>query len=343
MAVNNNPREEYQSIKGAEKAAILMMTLSEEQASKIFACMDEDEIREISQAMANLGKISSNVMEKLYTEFSTLIAGSGNVVGSYENTERLLTKLLPKDKVTNIMEEIRGPAGRTMWDKLGNVSEEILATYLKNEYPQTISVVLSKIKPEHASKVLGLFPDNLAMEVVLRMLRMESVQKDILDDIERTLKVEFMSNLARASKKDAHQTMADIFNYFDRATETKFMGSLEERSQEAADKVKSLMFTFEDILKINDQGIQSIMRVVDKTKLALALKGASDSVKELFFKNMSERASKLMKEDMVSMGMVKVKDVDEAQSHVVMIAKEMSQRGEITIQKGDDTGEQLIG
>ncbi|HLD95306.1 MAG TPA: flagellar motor switch protein FliG, partial [Alphaproteobacteria bacterium] len=210
MAVNNNPREEYQSIKGAEKAAILMMTLSEEQASKIFACMDEDEIREISQAMANLGKISSNVMEKLYTEFSTLIAGSGNVVGSYENTERLLTKLLPKDKVTNIMEEIRGPAGRTMWDKLGNVSEEILATYLKNEYPQTISVVLSKIKPEHASKVLGLFPDNLAMEVVLRMLRMESVQKDILDDIERTLKVEFMSNLARASKKDAHQTMADI-------------------------------------------------------------------------------------------------------------------------------------
>src|SRR3989338_9050797 len=177
MAVNNNPREEYQSIKGAEKAAILMMTLSEEQASKIFACMDEDEIREISQAMANLGKISSNVMEKLYTEFSTLIAGSGNVVGSYENTERLLTKLLPKDKVTNIMEEIRGPAGRTMWDKLGNVSEEILATYLKNEYPQTISVVLSKIKPEHASKVLGLFPDNLAMEVVLRMLRMESVQK----------------------------------------------------------------------------------------------------------------------------------------------------------------------
>ena len=126
-------------------------------------------------------------------------ATNRNLVGSYESTERLLQKTLPRDRASAIMEEIRGPAGRTMWDKLGNVHEAVLANYLKNEYPQTVAVVLSKVRPDHAARVLALLPDSFAMEVVMRMLRMESVQKDVLDGVERTLRAEFMSNLARGA------------------------------------------------------------------------------------------------------------------------------------------------
>src|SRR3546814_417264 len=160
--------------------------------------------------------------------YTTLFRSS--LVGSLDSTERLLTKVLGEDRVGEIMEEIRGPAGRTMWDKLGNVNEEVLANYLKNEYPQTVAVVLSKIRPEHAANVLAQLPDAFGMEIVMRMLRMETVQKDILDGVEKTLRTEFMSNLARTNRRDPYEMMAEIFNNFDRATEGRVMTALEERS-----------------------------------------------------------------------------------------------------------------
>lgn len=334
---------DYGKMKGLDKAAAFLLTLSDEQASKVLSLMDEDEIREISLSMAQLGKVDSNVTEKLYADVRQQVGSGGTLVGSFESTEKLLTKILSKEKADTIMEEIRGPAGRNMWDKLSNVNEEILVNYLKNEYPQTIAVIMSKIKTEHASKVLALLPDSLSMEVVLRMLRMDTVQKDILDDIEKTLRQDFMSNLSRSSKRDSHELMADVFNYFDRATESRFMSALEERNPEACERVKSLMFTFDDMIKLDSSGIQAVIRVADKSKLALALKGANDSIKDLFFGNMSERAAKIMKDDIAGLGMVRVKDVDEAQSSIVMAAKDLSNKGEITIKSGNDEGEEMIG
>src|SRR6185312_469850 len=158
-------REDVRSLTGAEKAAILILSLGEEHSSKLFSLMDDEEIKEISQTMANLGTVSSNIVEKLFVDFVDQISATGSLVGSYESTERLLSKVLGKDRVNTIMEEIRGPAGRTMWDKLGNVNEAVLANYLKNEYPQTVAVVLSKIKSDHAARVLALLPESFAMEV----------------------------------------------------------------------------------------------------------------------------------------------------------------------------------
>ena len=333
---------DYSKMSGIDKAAAFLLTLPEEQVGKVMGLLEEDEIREVSLSMAQLGKVGANITEKIYTEVKDQMGSAGVPVGSFENTEKLLNKILPKDRVDNIMEEIRGPAGRTMWDKLSNVNEELLVNYLKNEYPQTIAVIMSKIKTEHASKVLALLPESLSMEVVLRMLRMEPVQKEILDDIEKTLRQEFMNNLSRSNKRDPHEHMADVFNYFDRTTEARFMGALEERNPEASERVKSLMFTFDDMIKLDSSGIQAVIRVVDKAKLALALKGANESIKDLFFKNMSERAAKIMKDDIASLGSVKVKDVDEAQSLVVMTAKDLSNKGEITIKSGNDEGEEMI-
>jgi len=328
-------RDDYRTLTGAEKAAIFMLSLSEDHSARLFALMDEDEIKEISQVMANLGSVSSGVVERLFVDFAEQISATGSLVGSHESTERLLGKVLGPDRVSQIMEEIRGPAGRTMWDKLGNVNEAVLAAYLKNEYPQTVAVVLSKIKPEHAGRVLGQLPENFAMEVIMRMLRMEAVQKEVLDDVERTLRTEFFTNLARSNRRDAHELIAEIFNSLDRNTETKFLTALEERNRDAAERVKSLMFTFDDLAKLDSQAMQAVLRNAEKEKIPVALKGASDTLKEFFLSNMSERAGKLLKEEIASMGPVRLKDVEEAQAYIVSVAKDLAARGEIIISSGN--------
>ena len=332
-------KEDYRGLTGPQKASILLLSLGEEQSSKIFGMMDDEEIKELSQTMANLGTVDANLVERLFIEFADQISSTGSLVGSFQSTERLLLKTLPKDRVNSIMEEIRGPAGRTMWDKLGNVNEAVLANYLKNEYPQTVAVVLAKVKPDHAARVLSLLPENFAMEVIMRMLRMEAVQKEVLDGVERTLRNEFITSLARTARRDAHEMMADIFNSLDRNAENRFMGALEERNRESAERIKALMFTFEDLVRIDMAGIQTLLRSVEKDKLAMALKGASDAIKDLFFKNMSERAGKMLREDMDAMGPVRLRDVDIAQGIVVQMAKELAASGQIVIAEGREEDE----
>ncbi|MFN3558877.1 MAG: flagellar motor switch protein FliG [Brevundimonas sp.] len=329
--------DDVRKLTGPEKAAVILLSLGEDH-TRLWEGLDEEEIKEISQAMASLGTVSAQVVEELMVEFVSGMSGSGAVMGSYEQTQKLLASFMPGDRVDALMEEIRGPAGRTMWDKLGNVNEAVLANYLKNEYPQTVAVVLSKIKPDHASRVLTSLPEDFALECVQRMLRMEPVQRDILDKIEQTLRTEFMSNLARTSKRDSHELMADIFNSFDRQTEARFIGALEERNREAAERIRALMFVFEDLSKLDPGGIQTLLRAVEKDSLGLAMKGASETLREMFFSNMSERAAKIMREDMESMGPVRLKDVDQAQMAMVQVAKDLAAKGEIMLvgQGGDD-------
>jgi flagellar motor switch protein FliG len=336
--INRAPAvEDARKLSGPEKAAVILLSLGSEH-TQLWKGLDDEEVKEISQAMASLGTVSATVVEELMVEFVSGMSGSGAVMGSFEQTQKLLASFMPADRVEGMMEEIRGPAGRTMWDKLGNVNEAVLANYLKNEYPQTVAVVLSKIKPEHASRVLTALPEDFALECVQRMLRMEPVQREILDKIEQTLRNEFMSNLARTSKRDSHEMMADIFNAFDRQTEARFIGALEERNREAAERIRALMFVFEDLSKLDPGGVQTLLRAVEKDQLGLALKGASESLREMFFTNMSERAAKIMREDMESMGPVRLKDVDAAQMAMVQAAKDLAAKGEIMLvgQGGDD-------
>jgi flagellar motor switch protein FliG len=321
------------NLSGSQKAAMLMLAAGDEYAGKLFAKLEIDEIREVAQAMTRLGVVPGELVEALLREFASR-RGAGGLVGGYDAAERLLSHFLDRDKVRAIMEDVRGPAGRTVWDKLGNVDEAVLAAYLKNEYPQTIAVVLSRIRPEYAARVLAHLPEDSAIETVMRMLRIELVQKDVLQDLEQTLRTEFMSNLARSDRRDNHEVMAEIFNSLDRATETRFLEMLEERNKDAADRIRALMFTFEDLVKLDAQGMQTLLRSIDTSSLGLALKGASEKVRELFFKNMSERAGKILRDDMESMGPVRLRDVDEAQIAIVTKAKDLAAAGEIFIADG---------
>ncbi|TVQ33335.1 MAG: flagellar motor switch protein FliG [Geminicoccaceae bacterium] len=327
---------DYDALTGPEKASIVMLAISEEHVGKIFSKLDIDEIKELSQIMSVLGSVDAEVVERILKEFGERMASSGGIVGSFETTEKLLTRFLDNERVDAIMDEIRGPAGRTVWDKLGNVNEAVLASYLKNEYPQTVAVVLSRIRPDHAARVLTNLPDDFALEVVMRMLRMEVVQKDILADVEKTLRAEFMSNLARTNRRDNHEVMAEIFNFFDRNTEGRFLSMLDERNREAAERIKALMFTFEDLGKLDGNGIRTLMRSVPNDQLTVALKGASKAVKDLFFANMSERAGKILAEEMETMGPVRLRDVEEAQMGMVNTAKELAAQGEIFLADSKD-------
>ncbi|WP_421932680.1 flagellar motor switch protein FliG [Phenylobacterium sp.] len=327
-------------LSGPEKAAVILLALGEDHGT-IWQQLDDEEIKEISQAMAGLGNVAASVVEQLLVDFISGMSGAGAIMGSFEQTQRLLAAFLPPEKVDTLMEEIRGPAGRTMWDKLGNVNEAVLANYLKNEYPQTVAVVLSKVKSDHAARVLAALPEDFALECVTRMLRMEPVQREILDKIEQTLRTEFMSNLARTSKRDSHEMMADIFNAFDRQTEARFIAALEERNRESAERIRALMFVFEDLSKLDPGGVQTLLRAVEKNQLGLALKGSSDSLREMFFSNMSERAAKIMREDMENMGPVRLRDVDQAQMAMVQVAKDLAAKGEIML-AGSGTDDELI-
>ena len=332
--------DDARKLTGPEKAAVVLLSLGEDH-TRLWQGLDDDEIKEVSQAMAGLGTVSAQVVEELLVEFVSGMSGSGSVMGSFDQTQKLLAAFMPADRVEGLMEEIRGPAGRTMWDKLGNVNEAVLANYLKNEYPQTVAVILSKVRSDHAARVLTSLPEDFALECVQRMLRMEPVQREILDKIEATLRTEFMSNLARTSKRDSHEMMADIFNSFDRQTEARFIGALEERNRESAERIRALMFVFEDLSKLDPGGVQTLLRGVDKDSLGLALKGASEGLREMFFSNMSERASKIMREDMESMGPVRLKDVDAAQMAMVQVAKDLAAKGDIML-AGQGSDDELI-
>jgi flagellar motor switch protein FliG len=340
--MNMRMREDYRTLTGNEKAAALLLSLSEKHAAALFEQMDEDEILELSQVMSNLGKISPSVIERLFVDFAEQMTSTNSLVGSQDSTERLLMKAgLGGDKISAIMEEIRGPAGRTMWEKLGNVNEETLATFLQKEYPQTVAVVLSKVTSDHAARVLALLPESFALEVVNRMLKMETVQKDVLDQVEKTLRAEFMTNLARTQRRDSHELIAEIFNKMDRTAEARFLDALDKIVPESVEKIRSLMFTFEDLLNLDPAGMQTLIRAVDKEKLPPALKGATDAIRDLFFSNMSERAAKIMKEDMAAMGPIRLRDVEESQQYIVSVAKDLESRGEITLASGDSDDEMI--
>src|ERR1700678_202703 len=302
LAGRQGDRKKGEPLSGPKRAAVLMLALGEQYGGKVWSLLDDDEVRELSMVMSTLGTVEADVVEDLLLEFVSRMSASGALMGTFDGTERLLAQYLPAERVSGIMDEIRGPAGRNMWEKLSNVQEEVLANYLKNEYPQTVAVVLSKIGPDHAARVLAILPEDLALDVVNRMLRMEAVQKEVIERVEQALRTEFMSILSQTRRRDAHEVMAEIFNNFDRQTETRFLTALEEDNRESAERIKTLMFTFDDLIKLDPASAQTLMRHIEKDKLAVALKGAAEPVRQFFLSNMSTRAAKMLVDDMAAMG-----------------------------------------
>jgi flagellar motor switch protein FliG len=320
-------------LSGPQRAAVILLALGAEYGKPVWSSLDEDEIRVVTHAMVQLGSIEAETVEELIVDFVGNLSAAGAVTGTFDRTAQLLSQLLPPAQVATLMDEIKGSASRSMWQRLSHIDPEVLANYLRNEYPQTVAVILSRVRPDHAARVLSILPDEFAVDVVNRMLRMENVQKEALEHIEETLKTEFVTTVSQTSRRDAHKAMAEVFNAFDRHTEARFLSALDQLNRDAAKKIRALMFTFEDLGKLDPGSVQTLMRQIDRDTLSRALKGAPESIRSFFFSNMSSRAAKNLQDEMASMGPIRLKDADEAQNRMVNLAKELADRGEILISK----------
>ena len=318
---------------GTQRAAALLLLLGEAEGSAIWRMLDEDEVKKVSHAMVQLGTLEAETVERLIVDFVSRLPSGGAISSNFERTESLLLKIFPPDQVSSIMAEIKGASGKRVWASLTQIDPDILATFLRSEYPQTVAVVLSKVRPDYAARVLTILPEEFAIDVLNRMLRMETIQKDALRHIEETLRVEFVSTIAQSTRRDAHEMMADVFNAFDRQTETRFLAALDQANRGSAKRIRELMFTFEDLLKLDPGSVQTLMRKVDNDTLCRALKGADERVRGFFMGQMSTRAAKNLTDEMGSMGPIRLKEVDEAQAKMTELAKELAEKGEIMIAK----------
>ncbi len=328
--------DEPKSSDTLDKAAVVMMVLDEDRSQRIFAKLDEDEIRRLSRAMANLGRADAAAVETTITEFRTEVGKAGQVFGTIESTEKLLRRMLPAEKVDDIMDEIKGPQGKNMWEKLSNISPEILAAYLRNEYPQTAAVILAKLPPQHAARVLRLLPEPMMTESSLRLVRMDRIQRSVLSDIEETLKREFITNISRSYERDSSAIMAEMLNRADRDVVDKVMRSIEESDPNAAARIRQIMFTFEDLVRIDPSTMGVLVAECPADKLPIALWGASEATRELFLSSMSERAGNMLRDELQSLPNQRRKSVEDAQAEIIGLAKRLAEEGRIFMVEEDE-------
>jgi flagellar motor switch protein FliG len=316
--------------------AVLFMALDEDRTQAIFSRLDEGEIRRVSRAMATLGKVSVEQVERVIQRFRNEVGHTGSVIGTAESTERLLRRLLPNEKVNEIMDEIRGPEGKTMWEKLANISPEVLATYLRTELAQTSAVVLTKLPPQHAARVLALLPQVSVDEIVLRMVRMDSIQKHVLTDIETTLQREFITNLSRSYERDSSQIVAEILNRADKGLLERLMGHIEAREPQSAARIRRIMFTFDDLIRVDRSTFGTLVADCPTDKLQIALSAASPALRDLFFGNMSDRAASMLRDEIETMPLPRRKTIEDAQAEIIVIAKRLADEGRIFILEEDE-------
>ncbi len=339
----NAPRgsKSKELLNGVDRAAALLLALGEEYGTEVWSYLEEDEIRQVTAAMTQLGSVEPRALESVMGEFIERLPSIA-VMGDYERTEQLLMKLLPQDKAELIMEELRGPAGRNMWQKMSNVQGPMLANYLKNEHPQTIALVLSRINPRQTANVIALLPEKLVVEVIDRMIHMETVPKATIQNVEMALRSEFMSTISRATVRNVYEQMAEVFNHIDKDANDRILDALGKVLPDTAERIRSMMFVFDDIADLDPPAIQTVIRKVDTVLLAKALKGSPSSVRETFLRNMSRRASQLLLDELEVLGPLRLKQIEEAQKKIVDLTRELERNGEVILTRHDDADELVM-
>ncbi|GAK32313.1 MULTISPECIES: flagellar motor switch protein FliG [unclassified Iodidimonas] len=342
MAGQSIVRDNYVALTGPEKASIMFLALGEKRAAPLLERLDEDEIRIVTRAMSGLGNITASVLEDLINRFTEQFAKGGSVVGSYESTERMLKAFLPDDKVGEIMNYIRGPAGRTTWEKLSSVNEHLLAKYLSGEHPQTVAVVLSKLNPDHSAKILPLLPRHITRSAMRRIVKLQSIPQEVVGDVEEVLHKELMLNYALAATTDSHEQLAEIFNRTDPKSLDDFIEDFERDMPDSAALVKQLMFTFDDLVELDPMSLGVLIRSCDTDMLVYALKGSKAPIRDMFIGQMSERAGAILRDSIETMGPVLARDVEQAKNNILQKAKNLAEAGAIVIQRGDNANSQVI-
>jgi flagellar motor switch protein FliG len=318
---------------GVRKAAILLLSMDQDQAAEILKRLSPEAMEEVSREIASLGDIPMNTRKEVFGEFYSLaLANSSLSEGGLEHAKALLKKSLSESEASRVIKQVTQQVQTTPFSFLQKAESENLLTFIQDEHPQTIALILAHLNPQKASEILVGLPSQKQIEVVKRVANMEQTNPEVIQEVERGLEHRLSDIVSQTFEKAGGvDTVAEILNLADRSTEKGIMEGLEAEDPDLVEQIRRLMFVFEDILLVNDKGIQAVLKEVDNDELSLALKTASDELKQKIFKNMSERAAQLIQEDMQYMGPVRVSDVEAAQQKIVDVVRRLEDAGEIII------------
>lgn len=335
----------YEDLNGRQKAAILLIALGVEAASVLARHFSEQEIELITKEMASLRDVPAHIMDRVVIDFYDMIRAREYVAqGGVEYARRLLEQALGPKKAQELIDRIERSSRLSGFDFLRHAHPNQILNMIQNEHPQTIALILSFIAPAQAARVILGLPDDIQKEVVYRMATMEQVQAELLNEVEKALEFELESMESSHATAEAGgvKAVAEILNMAGRTAEKMILDEIEARNPDLADKIRDLMFTFDDLVYLDDRSIQRVLKEVDTRQMALALKGASEEVKDKIFRNMSERAATILREEMEYMGPVRVRDVEEAQRQIATMVRTLEEEGEIVISRGGGSEEILV-
>ncbi|HPT58208.1 MAG TPA: flagellar motor switch protein FliG [Fervidobacterium sp.] len=327
---------------GRRKAAILLVTMGPEKAAKVLKGLDDSEVEALTIEIANLGKVSNDERKAVLEEFQSLTKAREMIIsGGIDYAKDMLIKAFGPEKAMQIIERLVSNLAVKPFEFMKTADIVQIVNFLQSEHPQTIALVLSFLDVRVASQVLGALPENLQLEVVKRISLLERASPDVVKEVEKLLEKKFAGVTTQTmSVVGGLDTAAEIMNNLDRSTERTLMERLTYESPELAEEIRKRMFVFEDILKLDDRSVQLVLREINTQDLAIALKGASEDLKEKIFNNMSKRAQQLLKDEIEFMGPVRVKDVEEAQQKIINVIRRLEEAGEIVVAHGG--GEELI-
>ena len=323
---------------GAQKAAILLLSFGEEISAEIFKNMTEFEIKRIGTAMSRLGRLEQDIVDEVMMEFYQILQQNRKFFyGGNDFTKKVIGNAFKGGEADELIEQLALGSAANL-DALELIDPRTLCNFIRNEHPQTIALILAHLEPAKCGEVLKLLPEALHMEIILRIANLDAVAPEIIDEIDDVLRNEIQAMGSISSQKiGGVEPIAEMLNLMDKATEEQILDNLEERDPDLAEQIRQLMFVFDDLAKVGDKGIQELIKAVKAEQWRIALKTASEAVSELIFKNMSERAAKMLKEDMEAAGAVKLSDVESMQFEIVQIARKLEEEGKIIIASGGDS------
>jgi flagellar motor switch protein FliG len=332
------------SLSGIKKAAILLLTVPEDTAAEILKRLDRNAVEEVTREIASIGQVPAELCNVVVEEYYNLALAQSYVEqGGLMLAKTLLEKSLPKEEASRILEQIEQTVNATPFAFLQKAESENLLTFIQDEHPQTIALILSHLPADKAGEILGGLGQDKQMEVVMRIAKMEQTNPEVIREVEKGLEGRLSAIVSQTFEKAGGvEAVAEILNVADRATEKAILEKLETTDPDLVEQIRRLMFVFEDINLVDDRGIQMVLKEVDNSDMALALKTASDELKDKIFRNMSERAASMIREEMEYMGPVKLSDVEAAQQKIVDIVRRLDDAGEIVIMGRGGAGDIVV-
>lgn len=321
-------------LKGYEKAAILLNILGEEMAGEIIRNLDKKDLKKVTLGINRLKDINRETIEEVKKEVKNLIESGIKLSLDEETIKSLLAKNFGRDEVSRIFEEVEE---EIKVESLESVDTTTLLNFIISEHPQTIASILCALEPKKSAEIFSRLPDGIKFDVAMRLVSMEKVSEKALNEVLDIFKIQFSNRAIREKKINGIRALADILNFSDKTTEEFILSMIEEKDTSLSDKIKNLMFVFDDLIKLDDRGIQTLLKEINNEDLIVALKSASESLKEKIFKNMSQRAVQIIKEEMEAKGPVKISDVERAQQNILKVARRLEAEGKIILSgKGDE-------